>query len=570
MRVSWGTALMQTVSLAAAAVGGLPPEQCALPGTDCRPDGPWPLMKCEELLNQTACVAARGTPQCNLEGCRTLPRCAWNSTMGRCADPPVQPPQPCHEILTPVDCVWSLGRDCRWAADGSCVAVPPAEDLPLPPCAADHTCAHNGMSETPPMGWRSWNVFAGDFDDSKMRAMVQALVDKSRMIDGTATSLAEVGYKSIGMDDGYQLCNCSGSHGQNDLYPHSLYNVSCSGDNAGQAANACRAGRCTWHNQSDGTPMIDTLKFPNLKGLVAHVHALGLQAGFYLNNCICMEKGRTYFEQDVAFMAQMGFDAVKIDQCGSAMNMTLWSALINATGRKMLIENCHNNPSWWNPGPDAARICDSNMWRSGGDIGGGFSGALSEAHQWFKLNNISSQHPWGSVPISRPGCWGYPDMMQIGNFCSDPPGENPRCEAEERSHMGLWCMMSSPLILGFNMSDTHRMDRVWSTITNREAIAVDHAWAGSPGRLHKTLMNGTIEIWTKPLTASKTAVLVLNTGDDTVAVKVSLSEDIPGCSGAVSYRSIWENKDIPIEGGYIAVTLGTHDNLFAVLSTKDN
>jgi hypothetical protein len=44
-----------------------------------------------------------------------------------------------------------------------------------------------------------------------------------------------------------------------------------------------------------------------------------------------MEKGRTYFEQDAAFLKEMAFDTVKIDQCGSAMNMSLWAALINAT-----------------------------------------------------------------------------------------------------------------------------------------------------------------------------------------------------------------------------------------------
>jgi hypothetical protein len=38
-------------------------------------------------------------------------------------------------------------------------------------------------------------------------------------------------------------------------------------------------------------------------------------------------------------------------------------------------------------------------------------------------------------------------MMEIGNFCSDPPGANPQCEDEERAHFGLWCIMSSPLVL---------------------------------------------------------------------------------------------------------------------------
>ena len=96
---------------------------------------------------------------------------------------------------------------------------------------------------------------------------------------------------------------------------------------------------------------------------------------------------------------------------------------------------------------DAATVCDSNMWRSGGDIGNGFGGALSEAHQWFAKNNLSATHPWGAAPISRPGCWGYPDMMEIGNFCKDPLGSNPKCEDEERAHFGLWCIMSSPLVL---------------------------------------------------------------------------------------------------------------------------
>ena len=69
-----------------------------------------------------------------------------------------------------------------------------------------------------------------------------------------------------------------------------------------------------------------------------------------------------------------------------------------------------------------------------------------------------------------------------------------------------------PLVLGFNMSDKDRMDRVWPIITNTEAIAIDHAWAGSPGTLHKTLHNSTVEVWAKPLPEHQVAILVLNIG----------------------------------------------------------
>ena len=53
------------------------------------------------------------------------------------------------------------------------------------------------------------------------------------------------------------------------------------------------------------------------------------------------------------------------------------------------------------------------------------------------------------------------------------------------------------------MSNKADMDRVWPIITNRDAIAVDHAWAGNPGMLYKTLHNETVEVWAKPLPQHK-------------------------------------------------------------------
>jgi hypothetical protein len=38
---------------------------------------------------------------------------------------------------------------------------------------------------------------------------------------------------------------------------------------------------------------------------------------------------------------------LKLDGCGQFMNLTLWSGLLNATDRPILIENCH----WGNDVP---------------------------------------------------------------------------------------------------------------------------------------------------------------------------------------------------------------------------
>jgi len=112
-----------------------------------------------------------------------------------------------------------------------------------------------------------------------------------------------------------------------------------------------------------------------------------------------------------------------------------------------------------------------NFYRSGGDIGASFDDILNKVLSTLDFNDRPS-------PASYPGCWAYPDMSEIGNWAPGPL----RLE-EERSHWGLWAIVSSPLILGFDMSNKEAMDRVWPIITNTDALAVNHAWAGRPGTL---------------------------------------------------------------------------------------
>lgn len=54
---------------------------------------------------------------------------------------------------------------------------------------------------------------------------------------------------------------------------------------------------------------------------------------------------------------------------------------------------------------------------------------------------------------------------------------------EDRAHFGAWCIVSAPLILGYDVNNSAISDAVWPIITNRHAIAVNQAWAGHPGSL---------------------------------------------------------------------------------------
>ena len=75
--------------------------------------------------------------------------------------------------------------------------------------------------------------------------------------------------------------------------------------------------------------------------MVKKAHSLGLQAGFYINNCICGEnqwRGNATWEAVVyegtakAILA-WDFDGVKIDSCSEFTNMTRWAELFAASGK---------------------------------------------------------------------------------------------------------------------------------------------------------------------------------------------------------------------------------------------
>jgi hypothetical protein len=76
-----------------------------------------------------------------------------------------------------------------------------------------------------------------------------------------------------------------------------------------------------------------------------------------------------------------------------------------------------------------------------------------------------------------------------------------------------WCIVSSPLILAYNLSTPERRELVWDIITNKEAIFVNQAWDGHPGRqaLVNIGSNSQVEVWTKPIGGGRTAAFIINT-----------------------------------------------------------
>ena len=260
--------------------------------------------------------------------------------------------------------------------------------------------------------------------------------DRSRLVDGVPTSLLDVGYSRVGLDDGWQ---------------------------------ACGAGINGSFHDAHGIPIVNGSRFPDVAAMSDKAHSQGLTIGFYMNNYECSAKENAAFrtpEQqelhmrgNAQWLAKNGFDEVKVDSGGKFNDMDWWQRELKATGKDIKVESCHQghivpNASW----------CPFQMWKTSGD----------PAVVGWQREMLATSVLLNS---SRLGCWAYPGYAAYASGISS--------FNDSRTQFGVHCIMSSPLILSFDLTDDSAMNKTWGAITNKEAIAVNQQWAGSAGALVK-------------------------------------------------------------------------------------
>ena len=383
-------------------------------------------------------------------------------------------------------------------------------------------CLDNGLAVTPPMGWRSWNYFAFSITQEIVQKQAVAMADRSRQVNGKNTSLHELGYEYVGIDDGWMACH-SGPGGQG-------------------------------YHDAAGNPNVNLKTFPDMKALGDFIHARDMKMGWYLNADGCPDlrpdpKGLKYIG-DVNAIVRYGFDAIKVDEGGTCKNHTRFIELINATGTPIMQLYSHAPKT-------NETFCPCNMHGVSGDIKPFWKDVARCLHDMI---------PWTKwdAPLSRPGCWAHPDMLEVGNI------QGPRAYTESRSHFGAWCISTAPLYLGFDLSNSTVMDSVWDIISNPEAIAVNQQWHGHTG--HMAVGPGDDsspeEVWIKPMGEGRMAVLVLNMGEATETFSVDLAQLRLSATTKYQRRNVWKQSDEGWVENKFSVTLGAHDSYFIMLQPE--
>jgi alpha-galactosidase len=387
-------------------------------------------------------------------------------------------------------------------------ALPPAK-LSLP---ALHDVRDSKLARTPPMGWNSWNKFAGKVDDQAVRGVADAMV---------SSGMKKAGYVYVNIDDTWEL---------------------------GRDANG---------NITSNT------KFPNMKALADYVHSKGLKIGIYSSpgpkTCAGYEASYGHEDQDAKTFAAWGIDYLKYDWCSAgniytdedmqAVYQKMGDALAKS-GRPIVYSLCQygRNKVWeW-----GAKV-GGNCWRTTGDIN----------DSWQSLDRIGfgTQVPGGIrkpgepappgltqldiAPSAVVGHWNDPDMLEVGN--------GHMTTDEYRTHFSLWCLLRAPLLAGNDLRDM--TDDTKSILMNTDVIAIDQDPAGLP--MKRIAQEGTTVVYMRPLKGGDIAVGMFNRGDQ--AADIGVTWDSLGVAGKkLQVRDLWKHAAVAVSGDKYTANVPTH------------
>ena len=379
------------------------------------------------------------------------------------------------------------------------------------------SCCERPQGVKPPlMGWSSWNAYMVDISDSIITHQADLMVEKG---------LKEAGYRYVNIDDGF--------FGYRD-----------------------ERGYMVPHPE----------RFPKgpegMRALVDHIHSLGLKAGIYSdagdNTCGSSYNhdlnglGAGLYGHDVVdaerYFNEWDFDFIKLDYCGG-QNLKLdpeeryreiRRVIDSVATRHIRINVCR-----WNfPGTWVNGIGDS--WRISADI----------RPVWKSIKYIVGKNLYLSAYAGN-GNYNDMDMLAVGyNIKPSPFWEEGLglSYTEEEAHFGIWCIMSSPLLLGCDIE--YIPEETMKIITNPELIAINQDRLGL--QAHVVQHVGETYVFAKDILEKwgNTRAVALYNPDDT-SMRFTLTPEEIEMTGALTVRDLNLNADLG-ECSSIEMTLPPH------------
>jgi alpha-galactosidase len=387
---------------------------------------------------------------------------------------------------------------------------------------------------TPPMGWNSWNCFAGAVTEERVKSAADAMV-KSGLINH--------GWTYINVDDYWQNHRNSKDPTLQGPFRDAQGNI------------------------------VPNSRFPDMKGMADYIHNFGLKAGLYSSpgpwTCGGCTASWQHEEQDAQTYAKWGFDYLKYDWCSygtiasggdpNAKNIPLWGK--NATNnagaiypykvmgdflreqkRDIVFSLCqYGDAAVWKWGGSV----NGNSWRTTGDI----------RDTWASMSKIGFNQD-KAEPYAKPGNWNDPDMLVVGQVGWGNLHPSRLTPEEQYTHISLWCLLSAPLLIGCDM--TKFDDFTLNLLENDEVLALDQDALGKSATC--VLTNANVRVYEKELEDGGRALGFFNLGATPANLDFNQLAQI-GFTGTQHVRDLWRQSNLPdvdVANGVLPMTIPTH------------
>lgn len=385
---------------------------------------------------------------------------------------------------------------------------------------------------TPPMGWNSWNCWGNAVSQEKVLSSAKAMVEKG---------LINHGWQYVNIDDGWQ---------------------------------GLRGGKYK--------AVMTNSKFPDMKGLADKIHSMGLKIGIYSGPWVGTYAGHlgsysdnadgtydwvdkyanehyryvdstkqtkqgvnyhhgkySFVKNDVQQWIDWGMDYLKYDwNPNDVYHVKEMHDALRVHNRDVIYSLSNSAP--WGDAVQWEKM--ANCWRTTGDI----------KDTWESMSRLGfGQIKW--VPYTGPGHWIDPDMLVVGMVGWGPRLHYTHLTPDEQyTHISLWALLSSPLLIGCDMEQLD--DFTLSLLTNDEVIEVNQDSMGKQGMIVSE--QGSIVVYAKPLEDGSMAIGLFNQGN--TKAKGTLTWKSIGIRGEQTVRDIWRQHDVAKSANEFATEIEPH------------
>lgn len=394
---------------------------------------------------------------------------------------------------------------------------------------------------TPLLGCNTWGGWGSKVKDAHLRAAAEAMI---------RLGLINHGWQYINIDDGWQ-------------------------GKRGGKYNAIQPNE----------------KFPDMRALTDYIHSLGLKAGIYSTPwktsyagfiggssddpqgswdkpkrpSAGWKHGKHVFESnDARQWAEWGFDYAKYDWGIDSVELTRRMAkALAAQDRDIVLELSNSVPL--KIAAECVALCE--MTRTTGDLVDLWDRSQmdKDIRKWaVGIREVMVEHD-AYAPFQRPGHWNHACNLRVGLLGGwrDKPLTPSRLTPDEQySHISLWCLWSSPMIIG---TPIERLDEfTLSLLTNDEVLDINQDPLGKQA-VRTEIANGG-ELLIKELEDGTKAVGIFNPGSAPASLTVQWSQ--LGVRGKQKVRDLWRQKDLGVFEKEFSTVVQPHGVVLVRLMAK--